>query len=178
MGRGISFFASFAETSGQVAWREAFDLLLSKSQLLFGTPPGINCPTPLLPSTVPTYWQTRVGLGVRSRNLHFLSSSLFHPRWWCNVLPKRISKEWRGEPLNFRGSFEQGRPETKFARHSMDVRIEDDKLCKMVIHVWIDMNTERIEVEKFKYNIVISIGLIIRKFRISGWSKKFRFDCV
>lgn len=36
----------------------------------------------------------------------------------------------------------------------MDVRIRD-KLCKMVIHVWIDMNTERIEVEKFKYNIVI-----------------------
>lgn len=57
----------------------------------------------------------------------------------------------------------------------MDVRIEDDKLCKMVIHVWIDMNTERIEVE---YNIVISIGLIIRKFRISGWLKKIRFDCV
>lgn len=59
----------------------------------------------------------------------------------------------------------------------MDVRIRD-KLCKMVIHVWIDMNTERIEVEKFKYNIVISIGLIIRKFRISGWLKKFRFDYV
>lgn len=59
----------------------------------------------------------------------------------------------------------------------MDVRIRD-KLCKMVIHVWIDMNTERIEVEKFKYNIVISIGLIIRKFQISGWLKKFRFDCV
>lgn len=59
----------------------------------------------------------------------------------------------------------------------MDVRIRD-KLCKMVIHVWIDMNTERIEVEKFKYNIVISIGLIIRKFRISGWLKKIRFDCV
>lgn len=56
----------------------------------------------------------------------------------------------------------------------MDVRIRD-KLCKMVIHVWIDMNTERIEVE---YNIVISIGLIIWKFRISGWLKKFRFDCV
>lgn len=47
----------------------------------------------------------------------------------------------------------------------MDVRIRD-KLCKMVIHVWIDMNTERIEVEKFKYNIVISIGLIIRKSRV------------
>ena len=41
-------------------------------------------------------WRTNIlpnasRLGVRSRNLHFPPSSLFHRRWWCNVLRKRIS---------------------------------------------------------------------------------------